>query len=86
MAQSLLQVSGLQHDAEHEELQGLRQVALLRGPRAQGQGHDRSRYTWDEKAGRELKNSGKHLYFKYQWRNQGFKLKHYYIEEEVTIF
>lgn len=51
MAQILFQVSGLQHDTEHEELQGLRQVALLRGPRAQGQGHNCRRYTRDEKAG-----------------------------------
>ena len=66
MAQSLLQVPGLQHDTEHEELQGLRQAALLRGPRAQGQGHDRRRYTRDEKAGRELKNSGRNFHFEYQ--------------------
>ncbi len=31
VAQGVLQVPGLQHDAQHEELQGLRQASLLRG-------------------------------------------------------
>ena len=30
MAQGLFQVPSVQHDAEHAELQGIRQVAILR--------------------------------------------------------
>ena len=33
LAQDLFQVSSLQHDLEHEELQRLRQAALLWSPR-----------------------------------------------------
>ena len=38
MAQDMFQVPGVRHDAVHEELQGLREAALLRGPCAQSQG------------------------------------------------
>ncbi len=39
LAQDVLQVPGLRHDALHEELQGIREAAVLRGPCAEGQGH-----------------------------------------------
>ena len=44
MAQGLLQVSGVQHDALNAELQRVRQVTLLRSPRAKGQGYSDRRY------------------------------------------
>ena len=31
MAQTVLQVSGLQHDSEHADVQGFQQTAILRG-------------------------------------------------------
>ena len=48
MAQGLLQVLGVQHDTLNEELQRVRQVTLLRSPRAKGQGYSDRRYPGEQ--------------------------------------
>ena len=53
VAQELFPVSGLQHAAQYEELQGIRQAALLQRPRAQGQGHGGGGHAGEQAAGRE---------------------------------
>ena len=48
MAQGLLQVSRVQHDALNAELQRVRQVTLLWSPCAQGQGYSDRRYPGEQ--------------------------------------